>query len=84
MNYFIGSVLMISLCNSKTIDRKRYPAEPLDIISTVLVKSAKGSEIMPKHRKDGNGTKERKYKAHFAKIIDKTSKGKTNKKHRNG
>lgn len=37
---------------------------------------------MPKHRKDGNGTKERKYKAHFAKILEKTSKGKTNKKHR--
>lgn len=29
---------------------------------------------MPKHRKDGNGTKERKYKAHFSKILDKTAK----------
>jgi hypothetical protein len=37
---------------------------------------------MPKHRKDGNGTKDRKYKAHFSRILEKTSKGKTNKKHR--
>ena len=35
---------------------------------------------MPKHRKDGNGTKARHYQEHFSKIEDKTSKGKTNKK----
>ena len=28
--------------------------------------------------------KQEKYKLHFAKIMDKTSKGKTNKKHRKG
>lgn len=28
--------------------------------------------------------KERQYKEHFAKIADKTKKGKTNKKHRKG
>ena len=39
---------------------------------------------MPKHRKDGNGTKDKKYKAHFAKILEKTAKGKTNKKKRTG
>ena len=39
---------------------------------------------MAKRRKDGNGTQARKYKEHFAKIKDKTSKGKTNKKHRVG
>jgi hypothetical protein len=37
---------------------------------------------MPRHRKDGNGTQKRKYEAHFKKIAEKTSKGKTNKKHR--
>ena len=37
---------------------------------------------MPKHRKDGNGTQERKYKAHFGKITKVTKKGKTNKKHK--
>ena len=35
---------------------------------------------MPKHRKDGNGTKPKKYQAYFFKIEDKTSKGNTNKK----
>ncbi len=38
-------------------------------------------EFMGKH-KDGNGTQKRKYSDHFAKIKDKTKKGKTNKKHR--
>lgn len=28
--------------------------------------------------------KQEKYKAHFSKILEKTSKGKTNKKHRKG
>ena len=37
---------------------------------------------MPCHRKDGNGTKKKKYLEHFAKIEEKTSKGKTNKKHK--
>ena len=35
---------------------------------------------MPCHRKDGNGTQKKKYQAHFLKIKDYTSKGKTNKK----
>lgn len=39
---------------------------------------------MPCHRKDGNGTKKRKYEAHFYKIKDTTSKGKTNKKKKGG
>lgn len=34
--------------------------------------------------KSSSKTKQEKYKAHFAKIADKTSKGKTNKKHRKG
>ncbi len=32
--------------------------------------------------KDKNSTQAKKYKDHFAKIAEKTSKGKTNKKHR--
>lgn len=32
----------------------------------------------------GSKKQQEKYKAHFAKILDKTSKGKTNKKHRKG
>ena len=35
---------------------------------------------MPCHRKDGNGTKKRKYLEHFAKIKEITSKGTKNKK----
>lgn len=34
--------------------------------------------------KSSSTNKKNKYKEHFAKIIDKTSKGKTNKKHRKG
>lgn len=34
--------------------------------------------------KTSSKRKQEKYKAHFAKIIDKTSKGRTNKKHRKG
>ena len=34
--------------------------------------------------KSSSKRKQEKYKAYFAKIIDKTSKGKTNKKHRKG
>lgn len=34
--------------------------------------------------KSSSKRRQEKYKAHFAKIIDKTSKGKTNKKHRKG
>lgn len=34
--------------------------------------------------KSSSKRKQEKYKEHFAKIIDKTSKGKTNKKHRKG
>lgn len=37
---------------------------------------------MPCHRKDGNGTQKKKYLSHFAKIKDRTKKGKTNKKHK--
>lgn len=38
---------------------------------------------MPCHRKDGNGTKKRKYLEHFSKIKEFTFKGKTNKKKKN-
>lgn len=34
--------------------------------------------------KSSSKSKQEKYKAHFAKILTKTSKGKTNKKHRKG
>lgn len=34
--------------------------------------------------KKRNAHQQAKYKSHFAKIMDKTSKGKTNKKHRKG
>lgn len=34
--------------------------------------------------KKSSKNKQEKYKAHFVKILDKTSKGKTNKKHRKG
>ena len=34
--------------------------------------------------KSSSKWQQEKYKAHFAKILNKTSKGKTNKKHRKG
>lgn len=37
---------------------------------------------MSGRRKDMNGTQAKKYKDHFAKIAERTKKGKTNKKHR--
>lgn len=36
------------------------------------------------HKKSSSKHQQEKYKAHFAKIINKTSKGRTNKKHRKG
>jgi len=35
-------------------------------------------------KKGNNAHQKQKYKDHFAKIADKTAKGKTNKKHRKG
>ena len=35
-------------------------------------------------KKGSSANKKQKYKDHFTKIMDKTSKGKTNKKHRKG
>lgn len=36
------------------------------------------------HKKGSSKRRQEKYKAHFIKILEKTSKGKTNKKHRKG
>lgn len=36
------------------------------------------------HKKSSSKWQQEKYKMHFAKIAERTSKGKTNKKHRRG